>query len=201
MTQKKIFIILLAAVTIAVTTVASAIAFNLSASIAAKPALEAETSKLHADTDALAPQTDKLKKELSEVTAELSTKDTVNDYYMEYKKTHDALTMEVGELQSRLDALNSDIEKKQKELDGHVSESTTGRRYSLSANESYSCPEKIPAARYIAKGSGTLTITNSSGQTRVSQNLNVSYDNSYTFNLSAKEKIQATGNVILTELK
>lgn len=202
MTQKKLYITLFAALILVISSVAGMMAHRISSSSAAKPLLEKETSQLAADTEKLMSDTDELRKEMGEVLAGLEEKDSVNSQYMEHKKKHDELAAEVSEFENRLSELNAETEAVQKELDtSTVTENKTGRRYSLAANETYSCPDKIPENRYVAKGTGTLTVLTSSGQTRISQNLDVAYNSSYTFNLSRGERLHVTGNVTLTELK
>lgn len=202
MTQKKLYIILLAALVLVVSSAAGTAAYRISSSSAAKPLLERETARLAADTETLISDMDGLRKEMDEVLAGLAEKDKVNSQYMEYKKNHDELATEVSELENRLRELNTETEAIQKELDASsVAQNKTGKRYTLTANETYSCPDKLPERRYIANGAGTLTVLTSSGQTRISQNLDVAYDNSYTFNLSRGERVHVTGNVTLTELK
>lgn len=202
MTQKKLYITLFAALILVISSVAGMMAHRISSSSAAKPLLEKEISQLAADTEKLMSDTDELRKEMGEVLAGLEEKDSVNSQYMEHKKKHDELAAEVSEFENRLSELNAETEAVQKELDtSTVTENKTGRRYSLAANETYSCPDKIPENRYVAKGTGTLTVLTSSGQTRISQNLDVAYNSSYTFNLSRGERLHVTGNVTLTELK
>lgn len=202
MTQKKLYITLFAALILVISSVAGMMARRISSSSAAKPLLEKETSQLAADTEKLMSDTDELRKEMGEVLAGLEEKDSINSQYMEHKKKHDELAAEVSEFENRLSELNAETEAVQKELDtSTVTENKTGRRYSLAANETYSCPDKIPENRYVAKGTGTLTVLTSSGQTRISQNLDVAYNSSYTFNLSRGERLHVTGNVTLTELK
>lgn len=202
MTQKKLYITLFAALILVISSVAGMMARRISSSSAAKPLLEKETSQLAADTEKLMSDTDELRKEMGEVLAGLEEKDSINSQYMEHKKKHDELAAEVSEFENRLSELNAETEAVQKELDtSTVTENKTGKRYSLAANETYSCPDKIPENRYVAKGTGTLTVLTSSGQTRISQNLDVAYNSSYTFNLSRGERLHVTGNVTLTELK
>ena len=202
MTQKKLFIILLAALTVTAASLLSVAAFSVSASNAAREDVAREEKRLREMAAGANDDTKAVKDEISAIEAELSTSDTVNNYYMEYKKTHDALTQEISELKAKLQSLDGELEAKRAENNkGVISGTKTGKKYTLNANESYTCPDKIPAGRYTAKGGGTLTIINSAGQTRVSQNLSVAYDNSYTFNISDKERLQVTDSVTLTELK
>ena len=188
MTQKKLFIILLAALTVTAASLLSVAAFSVSASNAAREDVAREEKRLREMAAGANDDTKAVKDELSAIEAELSTSDTVNNYYMEYKKTHDALTQEISELKAKLQSLDGELEAKRAENNkGVISGTKTGKKYTLNANESYTCPDKIPAGRYTAKGGGTLTIINSAGQTRVSQNLSVAYDNSYTFNISERK--------------
>lgn len=202
MTQKKLFAISLAALTLAAATAVWFVIFSVSSSGAAKGNIEYETSRLKEQTKSVKRDIDSVKQELSDIDTELSTSDTINSYYMEYKKTHDDLTQEINELEALIGTLDREIEEaRAKTGTPAASSAKTGSTYTLNTNEIYLCPDNVPAGRYQAKGNGTLTITNASGKTRVSQNLSVAYDNSYTFNLSDKEKIQVTDSVTLTELK
>ena len=200
MTRKKLFLILLSVLTAAVTVSAGIFAFNISAKNAARGSLDAEISDMTANTELITADSEHLKEQISEIDTELSTRDTVNGYYMEYKKTHDSLSEEVNTLKGELEQLEKDIEEKKKSS-GTVIETKKGKKYALSANNSYSCPDKILAGRYIAEGSGQLTVLNSSGRARISQNLSVAYDHSYTFDLSSGERVQVTEDITLTELK
>ena len=202
MTKKKLFIILLAAFTAAASTAAGIFAFGASAKREAAARLETETTDIKADTETITAESEKIKEQISAGDADLSTRDTVNGYYMEYKKTHDSLTEEISSLQSKIEQLDRDIEAKKSETGvSDTGETKKGKKYSLSAGESYSCPDKIPAGRYIAEGEGQLTVLNSSGAARISQNLTVAYDHTYTFDLSKGEKVRVSEDITLTELK
>lgn len=203
MTKKKLYIISLAAFTIIVSAVLFMWAYNTNAKGRARPTLYDEITAFEESTEKVKTHNEELEKQIEDIETELSSKDTVNSYYMEYKKTHDDLTVEVESLKKQSDDLDDEIEKKRRESGGieNLTEGKKGKTYSLTADEIYTCPDKIPAGRYTAKGSGTFTIMTSSGKARVSQNLDVAYDNSYTFNLTDKERIRVTGEVTLTELR
>lgn len=203
MTKKRLYIISLALVTVILAVLLFYIAYRASVRSKASPALHDEITSLEAATEGIKESNAELQKQLDDIDTELSTKDTVNSYYMEYKKTHDDLKVEVEDLKKQSEALDSEIERVRSESGGieNLSEGKKGKTYTLTSGESYTCPDKIPAGRYSAKGSGTFTVMTASGKARVSQNLDVAYDHSYTFNLSDKERIQVTGNVTLTELR
>ena len=202
MTQKKLFIIILIILTVIIGAVLSVTAFSMSASNAAKDDIAIETLRLQSMTESVLNDTSSIRQELNEVEAELSSSDTMNNYYMERKKEHDSLVQEINDLNQKISELDEKIDEKRSEnTNSPISGTKTGKKYQLKANESYACPDKLPAGRYTAKGSGMLTIINSSGHTRVSHNLSVSFDNTYTFDIYAKEKLQVTGAVMLTELK
>ena len=200
MTRKKMFLILLSVFTAACSVIACIFTFNISAKNSARESLETEIRDTAADTEIIIADSERIKGQISEVETELSTRDTVNGYYMEYKKTHDSLSEEISVLKSKIEQLEKDIEEKKKSS-GSVSETKKGKKYALSANKSYSCPDKIPAGRYLAEGSGQLTVLNSSGRARISQNLSVAYGHSYTFDLSSGERVQVSEDITLTELK
>ena len=203
MTRKKLFIILLSVFTAAASAAVGTAAFRADAKKDAEALLDAEISEITADTDSVTADSEAIKEQISAADAELGTRDTVNGYYMEYKKTHDSLTEEISELQSRIEQLDRDIEAKKSEagISGDAAKTEKGKKYALKGNESYSCPDKIPAGRYVAEGSGQLTVLNSTGRARISQNLTVAYDHTYTFDLFDGEKVQVSEDITLTELK
>ena len=201
---KKMFVALISVFTAAASAAVGIAAFGISAKSNARSLLGTEISDITASTETVSAESEKLKEQIDEVDAELGGRDDLNGHYMEYKKTHDSLTEEITELRNRIESLDKDIEAKRNEL-GEAGNAEVnvkkGKKYSLSAGESYSCPDKIPAGRYMAEGSGQLTVLNSSGMARISQNLTVSYDHTYTFDLSKGEKVQVTEDITLTELK
>ena len=200
MTKKRLFLILLSVFTAAVSVIAGTFAFNISAKNTARATLNTEISDITANTETIAADSEILKQQIREVDTELSTRDTVNGYYMEYKKKHDSLAEEISALQSRIAQLDSDIEKMKKNS-GSVAETKKGSKRTLTANKSYICPIQIPEGRYVAEGNGILTVLKSSGRARISQNLTATYNHSYTFDLSEGETIQVSENITLTELK
>ncbi len=201
--KKKVFVALLSVFTVAAASTAGIVSYDISAKNNARVLLVTEISDIEESAETVAADSKKIKERISEVDAELNERDTVNNSYMEYKETNDSLSEEITELQSRIDRLDADIEAKKSELkeSGAISKVEKGRKYALSGNESYSCPDKLSAGRYIAEGSGQLTVLNSSGRARISQNLTVSYDHTYTFDLSKGEKVQVSEDITLTELK
>lgn len=203
MTKKKLYIISLSAFTVIAATVLFLLAYNQSAKSKARPTLYTEITAFEEGTAQTKAQNEELEKQLEDIDTELSSKNTVNNYYMEYKKTHDDLNTEISDLKKQSSDLDSAIAEKQSELNGTegLTQGKKGKTYNLTSEEIYTCPDKIPASRYTAKGSGTFTIMTSSGKARASQNLDVAYDHSYTFNLSEGEKIKVTGSVTLTEIK
>ncbi len=193
--------------------VISAITFILAAAIftaalalpsnkAASKRLAGEIQSLNASTEKLNAERDETQKKIDDTDTMLSTKNTINNYYLEYKNKRDTLTKEVEDLKKQSSELDAQIEKKRIELENSsgVKTEKRGKSYPLEKNKTYSCPDDVPAGRYIASGSGTVVIISPSGQTRATQNLAVSYNNSYTFNLSDKEKIKSDANITLTEI-
>ena len=200
--MKKVYIVFLILFTVAASGALFYFSYGISAKNMAIPALNQEIKEFEDSTLEAREQNKEMQQQIDDMDTELSTKDTVNNYYMEYKKTHDDLSLEVSELKKLLAELDSELAAKQGAAGSQsVAEAKKGRTYNLTENTSYTCPDKIPEGRYTAKGSGTFTITSSEGKTRVSQNLDTAYEHSYTFNLSQKESIKVTGEVTLTEIK
>ncbi len=203
MNRKKIYITILASVTAAASIISFTTGFCVDTSIRAKDRLRTEISSLEKRRANLDEKKEELSTKLLELETELSSKDTVNNYYMEYQKTHDQLTADITELQKQSSALDEEITKKEAEAEkaGRIKGTIRGKTYSITKDEMYTCPDKIPSGRYIVTGRGTVVIYGTNGKTRVAENLDVSYNNSYTFDLKDKEKFKVNENASLTELK
>ena len=200
--MKKTYIIVMSSVTFILAVVIFAAAMALPSSKTASKRLAGEIQSLNASTENLNDEMDEIQKQIDDTDTKLSTKNTINNYYLEYKSKRDELTKEVEDLKKQSSELDAQIEKKRIELENSsgVKTEKRGKTYTLEKNKTYSCPDNIPAGRYVASGSGTIVIISPSGQTRAAQNLAVSYNNSYTFNLGDKERIKSDANVTLTEL-
>ncbi|MGN0106678.1 MAG: hypothetical protein ACI4A5_03130 [Hominilimicola sp.] len=203
MTQKKLYLILVSALTIIIALILFLTGNHITTHRLAKEKLDKEITSAQKTIDDLQTQKDEVQQQISDIETELSTKSTINNYYMEYKKTYDELTNEITDLKKQSAQLDTEIEAKQQELEksSGISEDKKGKSYTLKKDQIYTCPDKIPAGRYTVSGSGTLVITTSTGKVRATQNLDVAYDNSYTFTLSDKEQIKVSSEVTITELK
>ncbi len=203
MTQKKLYLIVISALTLIIAVILFSVTFHINTSSISKEKLASEISVLEKSSSELKSEKEQLEQQISDIDTELSTKTTINNYYMEYKKTYDALTSEISDLKNQSAQLDTEINEKKKELNDNssVKEEKKGKSYTMKKDEIFTCPDKLPAGRYIVSGKGTFTITSSAGKVRVTQNLDVATDNSYTFNISEKEQIRSTGDVTVTELK
>lgn len=203
MTQKRLYLISASVITAVIALILFLVGFNVNTRSIAKEKLESEITVLKKKTDDLQAQKEEIQQQISDIETELSTKSTINNYYMEYKKTHDELTNEIADLKKQSADLDAEIKIKQQELEetSGISEGKRGKSYILKKDTIYTCPDKIPAGRYTVSGSGTLVISSSTGKVRATQNLDVAYNNAYTFNLSDKEQIKVTSEVTITELK
>lgn len=203
MTVKKLYLILFISAAVIAAALLFTVGFTADTASRAKDRLGTETSLLNSKRENLEKQKEEMTEKLSGLETELSTKDTVNNYYMEYQKTFDTLTAEIESLKNQSAALDAEITEKEAEAEkaGKIKGTIRGKTYSLTKNETYTCPDKIPAGRYIVSGRGTVVITAANGKTRAAENLDVAYNNSYTFDLKDREKIKPSENVTLTELK
>lgn len=203
MTVKKLYLILFISAAVIAAALLFTIGFTANTAARAKDRLGTEISLLNSKRENLEKQKEEMTEKLSGLETELSTKDTVNNYYMEYQKTFDTLTAEIESLKNQSAALDAEITEKEAEAEkaGKIKGTIRGKTYSLTKNETYTCPDKIPAGRYIVSGRGTVVITAANGKTRAAENLDVAYNNSYTFDLKDREKIKPSENVTLTELK
>ena len=178
MTQKKLYVIILSFFTIII----GVVCFSLGN---------------YFDTNSLA--TEKLKTQISALEENTSSlTDTKNDLE---SQINDELKNDITELNQKSSELDSQIEELQNQNSSLQATEKTGKTYTLKKDQSYTCPSEIPAGRYIATGTGTLVIYSSNGKARVSEDLAVAYNNSYSFTLSEKEKIKATDDIKLTEIK
>lgn len=203
MTVKKLYLILFISAAVIAAALLFTVGFTADTAARAKDRLGTEISLLNSKRENLEKQKEEMTEKLSGLETELSTKDTVNNYYMEYQKTFDTLTAEIESLKNQSAALDAEITEKEAEAEkaGKIKGTIRGKTYSLTKNETYTCPDKIPAGRYIVSGRGTVVITAANGKTRAAENLDVAYNNSYTFDLKDREKIKPSENVTLTELK
>lgn len=203
MTQKRLYLILLSALTVITALILFLIGSHISTRSIAKEKLASEITAIEKKIEDLQNEKEDIQQQISDIETELSTKSTINNYYMEYKKIHDELTNDIADLKKQSADLDTEIENKRQELEktSGISEGKRGKSYTLKKDEIYTCPDKIPAGRYTVSGSGTLVISSSTGKVRATQNLDVAYDNSYTFTLSDKEQIKVTSEVTITELK
>lgn len=203
MTIKRLYLIVCVSAVIIAAASLFSVGFTVDTSSRARDRLSAEISSLTSRRENLEAQNEEMTAKLDELETELSTKDTVNNYYMEYQKTHDDLSAEIEGLKKQSAALDAEIAEKEAEAEkaGKIKGTVRGKTYSLMKNETYTCPDKIPAGRYIVSGRGTVVISAANGKTRAAENLDVAYNNSYTFDLKDNEKIKPSENVTLTELK
>ena len=179
MTQKKLYVIILSFFTIIIGVVCFSLGNYFDTNSLATEKLKTQISALEENTSSLTDTKNDLESQINDLNSELSTKTTVNNYF--------ELDSQIEELQNQ----NSSLQATEK----------TGKTYTLKKDQSYTCPSEIPAGRYIATGTGTLVIYSSNGKARVSEDLAVAYNNSYSFTLSEKEKIKATDDIKLTEIK
>lgn len=202
MTRKKLYIIILAILTIVISITVFFIGFRYDSKKIASVRLEKEISAMNTNKTDLEEQKTQIVNRIEEINTELSTKSTINSYFVEAKKKNDELKAAIDELNKKSSELDANIESKKNELSslGKTKE-TAGKTYTLKKDEVYTCPDKIPTGRYIAKGNGTIIIYSASGKARINQDLSVAFNNSYTFTLNEKEKIKTTDEISLTETK
>lgn len=201
MTQKKLYVIILSFFTIIIGVVCFSLGNYFDTNSLATEKLKTQISALEENTSSLTDTKNDLESQINDLNSELSTKNTVNNYFMEAKKKNDKLKNDITELNQKSSELDSQIEELQNQNSSLQATEKTGKTYTLKKDQSYTCPSEIPAGRYIATGTGTLVIYSSGGKARVSEDLAVAYNNSYSFTLSEKEKIKATDDIKLTEIK
>lgn len=203
MTHKRIFITITSIAVLLLAVMAFFIGFRINLTSVAKEQLTGEIAAVEHKTDDTKKSNEEINSQISDLDAELSTKDTMNNYYMEYQKQHDRLTEDIRALKEESASLDSQIEDTQGNLERNsgVKSGTKGKRYSVKKDEIYTCPDKLPQGRYIITGGGTVVIYSSSGRVRATENLDVAYGNSYTFDLNENEQIKVSQNATLTELK
>lgn len=200
MTQKKLYVIILSFFTIILAIISFLLGNYFDTHSLAYGKLKAQISALQENTLSLTDTKTDLENQINDLELELTTKTTVNNYFMESKKKNDELKNEITELKQKSAELDSQIEELQSKNSSLQTSEKTGKEYTLKKDQSYISPSEIPAGRYIATGTGTLVIYSSNGKARVSEDLAVAYNNSYSFTLSEKEKIKVTDEIKLTEI-
>lgn len=201
MTSKKFYIALIAFITVLLAIITFILGFRYNSTSLAKELLTQEISLLEVSTSEMQVKKDELNNQISDIDTELSTEETMNNYYMEYYQTREDLQTEIEDLKKQSQELDSKIT----EIKGQTDNMTTtdeaeGKSYSLKSTKTYSCPNDIPDGRYKAQGTGTI-IVSSNGKTRINENLGVAFDNTYTFNLNENEKIKVSSDTKITEIK
>ncbi len=169
----------------------------------AHTALLDEIAELRVSYSSYNEQKASLNNTINNLSADLGTKETMNQYYIDYKKKNDDLQSQVADLKSQSAELDEKITAKKAEIAAaeSVKQEKKGKSYTIKANEIYSCPDKIPAGRYIVTGSGSFVIYTETGSVRAGENLDVAYNHSYTFDLKENEHIKSTAQITVTELK
>lgn len=201
MTSKRFYIALIAFITVLLAIITFILGFRYSSTSLAKEQLTQEISLLEVSTSEMQVKKDELNNQISDIDTELSTEETMNNYYMEYYQTRENLQTEIENLKKQSQELDSKITEIKGQTDNMTtSDETEGKSYSLKSTKTYSCPNDIPTGRYKAQGTGTI-IVSSSGKTRINENLGVAFDNTYTFNLSENEKIKVSSDTKITEIK
>ena len=201
--QKKLFISVITALTLALTAAAVVFGMNMHVSSLASADVAEETAKLTAENEQLktrrdilagdvgaktddTERKDALNKEIAEITGEIST--MKSDLSTAQKATAELKTRKAA-VNRTLAALNNGMNPRK------------GRSVSI-GERALQCPASISAGRYIATGDGILTIIAATGSARVSEDLLSIDTGSYTFDLSEGEAVEAdSGSVTLTELK
>lgn len=200
MTKKKLYILSLLILTFFLCGISFFIAFRTNSTSLAHAELKTEISQMTENISLLQEEKDTLNTKISDANTELSTKTTINNYFMEAKKKNDELKNSITDLKQKSSELDKQIKEKQSKSSPISSETKTGKSYPLKSGKEYSCPSDIPAGRYIATGKGTILIS-SAGKTKATEDLSVAYNNSYTFTLAVGEKIKATSDITLAEIK
>jgi predicted RNase H-like nuclease (RuvC/YqgF family) len=163
--------------------------------------LKAEIETLKQSVQDMEAQKEDIQQQIDETNTELEGDSEISSQYLEYTKKNEELKSSIEELENQIDELDNQISDMKAELSETSSGTASGKTYALNKNESYTCPEKIPAGRYKATGSGVLRIYSESGKLKNSEDLDVAPGNSFTFTLEEKQKIAVTGEVTLSELK
>ena len=200
--MKRVYIILISSLTVILAVVFFLIGYSVPTGQEASKQLQQEIALLDTDIAKINKETGEIQKQIDSIDAQLINESAIADEYMESKNTHDTLVGEIEELKNRSAQLDTEIEQSRITLEeaSGVKDEKKGRSYALEANKTYSCPNEIPVGRYTVSGSGTLVITAANGKIRATQNLDVSYNNTYTFNLADKERIKSGAAVTITEL-
>ena len=185
MTQKKLYVIILSFFTIIIGVVCFSLGNYFDTNSLATEKLKTQISALEENTSSLtdtknddvfsssADTKNDLESQINDLNSELSTKTTVNNYFMEAKKKNDKLKNDITELNQKSSELDSQIEELQNQNSSLQTTEKTGKTYTLKKDQSYTCPSEIPAGRYIATGTGTLVIYSSGSKARVSEDLAV----------------------------
>lgn len=200
MTKKKFYITAISLLTIILAVIAFFIGFGVDGTSKAKVILQDEITALTDDIDKLEIEKENINTQIADINSELSTKTTINNYFMEAKKKNDALKNSINDLKQKSNELDEKLKDKGDTSTTVSQGKETGKTYTIAKDKTYSCPSDVPSGRYTAKGKGNFIIS-SGGKTKSTVDLTVAYNNSYTFTLSEGENVKSTDEVILSEIK
>ena len=102
--------------------------------------LKTQISALEENTSSLTDTKNDLESQINDLNSELSTKTTVNNYFMEAKKKNDELKNDITELNQKSSELDSQIEELQNQNSSLQATEKTGKTYTLKKDQSYTCP-------------------------------------------------------------
>ena len=113
MTQKKLYVIILSFFTIIIGVVCFSLGNYFDTNSLATEKLKTQISALEENTSSLTDTKNDLESQINDLNSELSTKTTVNNYFMEAKKKNDKLKNDITELNQKSSELDSQIEELQ----------------------------------------------------------------------------------------
>ena len=109
MTQKKLYVIILSFFTIIIGVVCFSLGNYFDTNSLATEKLKTQISALEENTSSLTDTKNDLESQINDLNSELSTKTTVNNYFMEAKKKNDELKNDITELNQKSSELDSQI--------------------------------------------------------------------------------------------
>lgn len=156
------------------------------------------TEKINAERETELVQTD-----IDNIDKSISGQSFLNEHIEENRLLYAELVQNISDAKDESAKLDGEIEEKQNTLNmlSGISDKESGSSKTLKPNSVYMCPNDIEPGRYRVKGNGTLLVYGRSNSLRISENLEMLDDNSFTFDLEENERIKLDTEMQIVKMK
>ena len=192
---KKLYCIILAAVTVLVSVGAYFGGRKHSLNTRAMSVLRSEISSLTNEYNAKKSQNEASQKQKKDLQKQISEKSHINKEIAQSVSELEDVKKSTEDTKNQISEKKSLVEEQEKRLSEikQITAAAKGKRLSLREGV-YRCPEEIAEGRYTVSGSYTIVLYDSSGKAKMSENLSKLDGSTFTFDIKDGEKIRAASD-------